>query len=119
MDIPKCLAAVGRHFKFPMDVALSADLTMNDDDQTALFTYLHDVSNDSQFIADVLQILIEERRTAHRDRWNSKRATKQFKVGDVVNVHVQVHSNFSKGDVKKLSYQARGPFQIKEAKSRK
>ena len=113
-DIPRCLAAVGRHFKFPMDVALSADPTLNDDSQSALFTYLRDVSNDSQFATAVLQILIEERRTAHRDRWNSKRAAKQFKVGDVVKAHVQVQSNSSNGDVKKLSYQARGPFQIKE-----
>ena len=113
-DIPRCLAAVGRHFKFPMDVTLSADPSMNDDNQSALFNYLRDVSDDSQFFTAVLQILIEEHRISHRDRWNNKQAEKQFKVGDVVKAHVQVQSNSSKGDVMKLSYQARGPFQIKE-----
>ena len=113
-DIPRCLAAVGRHFKFLLDVDLSAYPIMNDDNQSVLFTYLRDVSNDSQFATAVLQILIEKRRTAHRDRWNNKRAAKPFKVGDVVKAHVQVQSNFSKGDVTKLLYQARGSFQIKE-----
>ena len=32
----------------------------------------------------------------------------------MVKAHVQVQSNTSKGEVKKLSYQARGPFQIKK-----
>ena len=57
---------------------------------------------------------MEERRTAHRTRHNTNRAAKLFQVGDVVKAHVQVHSNSSKGIVGKLSYQGRGPFQIKE-----
>jgi len=50
-----------------------------------------------------LQVLIEERRTAHRDRWNTKRAAETFKVGDVVKSYVQVQSNADTGTVKKLS----------------
>ena len=37
-----------------------------------------------------------------------------FQVGDVVKAHVQVQSNAATGEVSKLSYRARGPFQIKE-----
>ena len=113
-DIPRSLAAVGRHFKFPLDVKLSPNPTLNDEDQSALYIYLRDVSIDSNFASSVLQVLIEERRTAHRDRWNSNRAAKSFHVGDVVKAHVQVNSNLNKGVVGKLSYQGRGPFQIKE-----
>ncbi len=58
--------------------------------------------------------MIEERRLAHRDRWNSNRVAKSLHVGDVVKAHVQVNSNLNKGIVGKLSYQGRCPFQIKE-----
>ena len=97
-----------------MNVHLSPTPTLNDIDQSALYTYLRDVSTDSQFATSVLQVLVEERRTAHRTRHNSQRAAKIFKVGDVVKAHVQVNSNAAKGVVGKLSYQGRGPFQIKE-----
>ena len=111
-DIPRCLAAVGRHFKFPMDIDLSAAPNINCNTQSAMHKYLRDVSNDFQFSISVLQVLIEERRTAHRSRWNKDRAAKMFQIWDVVKAHVQFQSNSSTGAVKKLSYQARGPFQI-------
>ena len=60
------------------------------------------------------QVLVEERRTAHRERYNSQRAAKSFQVGDVVKAHVQVHYNATKDIVGKLSYQGRSPYQIKE-----
>ena len=97
-----------------MDVQLNALPSLNCSDQSALYTYLRDVSNDSTFATSVLQVLIEERRSAHRSRWNNDRAAKAFQIGDVVKAHVQVLSKASSGTVKKLSYQARGPFQIKE-----
>ena len=111
-DIPRSLAAVGRHFAFPMDIDLHQLPSLNCDNNSALFKYLRDVSNDSTFAISILQVLIEERRSAHRLRWNKDRDVNQFHVGDVVKAHVQVQSNSEKGDVKKLSYQARGPFRI-------
>ena len=97
-----------------MDVQVNKTPELNDTDHSALYNYLRNVSFDSTFATSVLQVLIEENRTAHRDRWNTKRSAKTFKVGDVVKVHVQVQSNAATGTVQKLSYQARGPFQIKE-----
>lgn len=97
-----------------MDVKLSANPILSDDNNNALYTYLRDVSFESPFATSVLQVLIDERCSAHRSRWNSGRAAKNFAIGDVVKAHVQVQSNSSTGTVKKLSYQARGPFQIKE-----
>ena len=111
-DIPRSVAAVGRHFKFPMDVKLSSSPKLNSIDQSALYKYLRDVSNDSAFATSVLQVLIEERRKLHRERWNSDHTVTPFEVGDVVKAHVQVQSNSNSGVVKKLSFQARGPFQI-------
>ena len=111
--IPRSLAAVGRRFKFPIDVKLSSDPTLNDEDQSTLYTDLRNVSIDSKFATSVLQILIEGRKTAHCNRWNSQRAAKSFHVGDVVKARVQAQSKSEKGILGKLSYQARGPFQIK------
>ena len=113
-DFPRSLSAAGRHFKLPMDVQLSSTPTLNDLNQSTLYTYLLDVSTDSQFATAVLQVLVEERRTAYHTRHNSQRAAKSFRVGDVVKIHVQVYSNAAKGVVGKLSYQGKGPFQIKE-----
>ena len=36
----------------------------------------------------------------------------EIKMGDIVKAHIQVQSNSSKGEVKKLRYQARGHFCI-------
>ena len=70
-DIPRSIATVGRHFKFTMDVKLSPPPTINDEEQSALYIYLKDVSTDSQFSTTVLQMLVEEQRAAHRSRHNS------------------------------------------------
>ena len=53
-DIPRSLAAVGRHFKFPIDVKLTPDPSLNDENQSALYIYLRDVSIDSKFASSVL-----------------------------------------------------------------
>ena len=55
------MAAIGREFRFPMDVELNAILSMNDNHSSALYKYLRDVSNDSKFATSVVQILVEER----------------------------------------------------------
>ena len=72
------------------------------------------MSCDSQFATSVLQTLLEERRTMHRERWNKDRTSHQFAKGDVVKAHIQVQLKLALGEVGKLSYRARGPFQIVE-----
>ena len=64
--IPRYLAAVGQHFKCPMDVNLSAAPSIKCHNQSGLYTYLRDVSNDSQIDVSILQVHIEEHRSAHR-----------------------------------------------------
>jgi len=85
---------------------------LNDELNSHLFQYLRDVSNKSQFALSIVQILVEEQRQPHQDRHNKNKTPAAFKVGDIVKAHVQVQSNASKGQVGKLSYQARGPFKI-------
>ena len=113
-DITRSMAAIGREFKFPLDIECSALPVLNDSANSALFSYLRSVSTDSVFATGILQILVHERRQYHRDRHNSTLIKSSFEVGDVVKVHVQVTSNAATNTVGKLAYAARGPFIIKE-----
>ena len=88
IDIPCYVTAVGRHFQFPMDVKLNKTPDLNDADHSALYSYLRDVSIDSTLATSVLQVLIEEIRTAYYNIWNIKRSAKTFQVGYVVKAHL-------------------------------
>ena len=112
-DVVRSVAAVGREFRFPLDVELSPSPTLNDETNSNLFQYLRDTAADSAFALSIVQILIEERRLAHQERHNAGKKQPDFQVGDIViKAHVQVQSILAKGQVQKLSYQARGPFRI-------
>ena len=65
-DILRCVAAVGCNFKFLIDLSLAASTSLNIVDHSALCTYLRDASIDFTLVISVLQILIKDRRTAHR-----------------------------------------------------
>ena len=64
------MTAVGREFRFPLDIELLDQPSLNNKEHSALFHYLRNVSCNSQFSISVLQTLIEKRRSAHRERWN-------------------------------------------------
>ena len=65
-DIPRYLADVGREFRFPLDIELLNQPSLNNKEHSALFHYLRNFSGNSQFSTSILQTLIEERRSAHR-----------------------------------------------------
>ena len=79
-----------------------------------MFHYLRNISCNSQFSISVLQTLIQERRSTHRERWNKNMEVYKFNKGDVVIAHIQVQSKLDNGKVGKLSYRTREPFQIIE-----
>ena len=110
-DIVRSLPAIGRELRFPMDTKLH-QLPELSEDNNNLYEYLREVSNDSNFATSVLQLLIDDRRSAHQERVNKNSIASTLKVGDIVKAHVQVQSNSSKGEVAKLSYRVRGPFTI-------
>ena len=111
-DITRSMAAIGRDFRFPLDVNLTPTPTLNSSSNASLFQYLRDVSLESKFAVSILQILIKERREYHQNRHNTKVSKCALKIGDVVKAHVQVKSDSNKGIVGKLSYKAKGPFII-------
>ena len=60
-DIPRCVAAIGREFRFPLYVELLEQPSLNEDNNSALFHYLRNVSCNSKFAVPVLHTLLEER----------------------------------------------------------
>ena len=108
------MAVVGREFRFPLDIELLDQSSLNNKEHSALFHYLRNISFNLQFSISVLQILIDERRSAHSERWNKNREAYKFNKGDVTKAHLQVQSKLDNGDVDKLSYRARRSFRIIE-----
>ena len=114
-DIPRSLAAIGREFRFNIDVEISATPTINPTTNSGIYNYLCGISNDALFAQEELKILIEELHTLYRECHNSNiTPTKEFKVGDIVKANVQVQSNSDYGTINKLIYQVHGPFKIIE-----
>ena len=106
------MSAIIRAFRIPLDVELSSTPLLDNECNRILFNYLLDVSTDSTFSLLILQALIEERRSVHRERYNKNQRQCCLKVGDVVKAHVQVQYQRECGTVGKFSYRDRGPFVI-------
>ena len=89
-DILGRVAAVGRELRFLLDTERpQTPITLNQGN-CGMYEYIRHVSNNSQFATAILHILIKERRTAHRERWNQNWSDPEFKVGDANKDHVQV-----------------------------
>ena len=112
IDVLQSLTADGREFWFPLDIKLSAIPELNDGSNSTLYNYLRSVSLGAAFSTSVFQVLVEERQEEPRKWWNKGKIQPTPKTGDVVKAHVQIQSNADQGELKKLAYQARGPFQI-------
>ena len=87
-DIPRSVIAFGGKFIFPLDIDNTQPFTLTLSHDTAIAQYLHHVSNHRQFATDLLKYLIEDRRTAHRERINLSRQPNVFQKGDIVTVRV-------------------------------
>ena len=111
-DIIRSVAALGREFKFPLDINLGSTPLPVDSDVFAVHSFLRLAQTDSQFAMETLRLLTEERRTYHRERINGLRSQQLFELNDVVMVSVQVQSNIDTDRVAKLSYRLRGPYSI-------
>jgi hypothetical protein len=111
-DIIRSVTAVGREFKFPFDLTLPTESPTLADDSVSP---VHEFLRLARFSAEILAILIEERRTYHRERANESRDQSLFSEGDLVMVCVQVQSKASINRVAKLSYRLRGPYVVTQA----
>ena len=111
-DILRSTVAIGREFRFLIDINLSAlpQLTQNNDQST--IDYLRLIDSNRRFSSSILKILIKDRRNMHAERVNNNKKSVELIVGDIVMARTAVQSDASTNKVAKLSYQVRGPFRI-------
>jgi hypothetical protein len=113
-DIIRSVPAVGRPFRFPFDISLRATPTPTSNQAADVHAFLRLAAPTAQFAEQVLRLLTEDRRAAHRERINATRSPVTFVVGDLVMALVQVQSDATTGTVAKLSYRRRGPYEVVE-----
>jgi hypothetical protein len=104
--------AVGRPSRFPFDLSLCPTPTPTTDQATDVHAFLRLASPTTQFAEQVLRLLTEDRRAAHRAHINDTRSPISYDVGDLVMATVQVQSDAKTSTVAKLSYRKRGPYVI-------
>ena len=74
---------------------ISSTPTIKPTTNSGLYNHFRGVSNDALFAQEVLEFLIEERLTRHRERYTSNiTPTQDFKIGNIVKAYVQVQYNF-------------------------
>lgn len=110
-DIVRSFVAIGKHFKFPLDVddygEAAKYLTGREAEQaidhiqTAFPLWFQQ--------AEILKAINADRRREHRERKNATRKGIQFDVGDIVMVRKQIQSNAAEGRPAKLALAQRGP----------
>ena len=113
-DIVRSIPAIGRELRYPLDVHLAETPTVIDNPSESVATYLRHLHRDTIFAKQLLAYLVEDRRTAHRERINEGRNLIKFKPGDFVMGRVAVQSKKSIQRVGKLVYQSKGPFVVVE-----
>ncbi len=113
-EIIRSVPAVGRPFRFPIDVSLTIppDLPTSEDATVKVYDYIRLGQAQSVFAQGVLRLITEDRRVHAAEQVNMTRQPIPFHVNDIVAVKVQVNSNKDTGTVAKLSFQRRGPFVI-------
>lgn len=113
-DIVRSFVAIGKHFKFPLDVEDYGEaeryLTGREMEQavehiqTAFPLWFQQL--------EILKAINADRRKEHRDRKNATRKGIQFEVGDIVMVRKQIQSNAAEGRPAKLALAQRGPYRV-------
>jgi hypothetical protein len=111
-DIIRSVPAVGCPFRFPFNLSFGSIPVPTTSQAQDAHSFLRLSSSHSQFAKQVLWLLTEDCRAAHRARINDIRHAVTYAIGDLVMARVQVQSNASTGTVAKLSYRLRGPYVI-------
>ena len=83
-DIPRSVAAVGRVFPFPFDLATSPLPEPVFGNLSTVHAYLRMGQANAAFSTSILQILTQDRRDYHRSEANTDVSQRLFEVGDYV-----------------------------------
>lgn len=68
--IIRSVPAIGRELKFPLDIELSEEPKIEDDDGENLLTYIRNLGRDAPFIRKMLAFILEDRRIQRSERIN-------------------------------------------------
>ena len=111
-DILRSTVAVGREFRFPIDIDLSAFPQLTQNNAQSVVDFLRLTDSNRQFSSALLKILIEDRRDAHTARVNNNKNIFDLVVDDIVMARTAINSDASSNKMAKLSCQVRCPFCI-------
>ena len=104
--------AIGREFRFPIDIDLSALPQLTQNNARSAVDFLRLTGSNRRFSSSILKIFIEDCREDHAERVNYNKNISQLVVGDIVIARTAVQSDAFTNKVAKLCYQVRGSFRI-------
>ena len=114
-DIIRSSAAKARTFHFPLDVQSEDEVARIPQQGEATIQHVETMFPLWFWQKKRLKLLIDERRTKHRDMANKSKTKRTFQPGDLVLVRKQVTSKAVEGKPAKLTIKARGPYRVLEA----
>ena len=110
-DIPRCVAAIGRDFPFPIDLSPALSREGVHEGQQAL-DYLDAASPLLYRQRELLDVLNSERRLRHTELRNAGITARTFDIGDLVIVRKQLKSDAALGISAKLVFSTKGPYRV-------
>ena len=87
----------------PLDISMASLPKLKEFQANSVIEYLRLTDKDKVFATEVLKMLVEDRRTTHRERINNKRNVVTLQKGDIVMARREVMSNKDKDRVGKLT----------------
>ena len=111
-NILRRIVAIGREFRFSIDIDLSALPKLTQNNVQSAVEFLRLTNSNRRFSSYLLKMLIEDRREFHAERVNNNKNIVELVVGDIVVVGTALQSDSSTNKVAILSYQVRGSFRI-------
>jgi hypothetical protein len=115
-DMIRSFAAKARTFRFPLDAQTNDEIARIPQQGEATMQHVETMFPLwFQQKEELLKLLIEERRTRHREMANKHKSKRSFQPADLVLVRKQVTSKAAEGEPAKLTLKARGPCRALEA----
>lgn len=106
------MPAIGRELRFLLDASLLPTPVLTDDPAYAVQEYLLLVSCNGAFAADIIKLLLEDRRTAFREWENEGKRPIAHAIGNIIQVNILITSSADSGTIGKLSYNWQGVYRI-------
>ena len=111
-DLPRSVVVTGRVFQFPIDFSASKHLELTSSPESVQ-SYARDQATLLSASRDIARILLEEHRSAYRERVNATRPDPRvFHPDDIVFAKRSTRSDARRGKVAKLMNAFTGPWRI-------